>query len=109
VSEHRDFKFSAQVDHSKLQPIEDKLSLEVAWSCHVSTPEISLERLNLKTSSFVHWLAMWSISLRIDKWVWSRSRELCKFWEIIDNISEKVQDKDIDESYNGRLIGNHVW
>jgi len=26
-----------------------------------------MERLMLETSSFVHWLAIWSISLRIDK------------------------------------------
>jgi len=28
------------------------------------------------------------------KWAWSRSRDLFKFWEIIDNISEMVQDRD---------------
>jgi len=32
VGEHRDFKFGVQVDHSKFQPMDDKLSLEGAWS-----------------------------------------------------------------------------
>jgi len=35
---------------------------------------------------------------RIDKTfklAWSQSRKLFKFWEIIDNISEMVQDRDI--------------
>jgi len=29
-----------------------------------------------------------------------------KFWKVIDNIPKIVQDRD---SYNGRLIGNHLW
>jgi len=28
-------------------------------------------------------------------WAWSRSREFFKFWEIIDEISERVQARDI--------------
>jgi len=60
-----------------------------------SAPKLSLERSKLKTSYSLHWFAMWSISLQIDKqsleWAWSRSHDLFKFWEIIDNISEMVQ------------------
>ena len=40
----------------KSQPTDDKLSLIGAWSGHVTSgaPIISLERLNLKSSNFVH-------------------------------------------------------
>jgi len=59
---------------------------------------MSLGQLKLKTLNFVHLLATWSVSLRIHKyslkWTWSRSRGLFKFWKIIDNILEMVQDKD---------------
>jgi len=30
------FKFDVQVDHSKSQPTDDKLSLKGAWSRHVT-------------------------------------------------------------------------
>jgi len=69
-----------QVDHSKSQPMDDKLSLKGAWSRHVThfrflSPNKSMEWLKLETSNFVHWLDMWSISLRTDKhslkWAWS--------------------------------------
>jgi len=56
VGEHRDFKFGMQVDHSKSQPMDHKLSL---------------------------------------KRVWAWSCDLFKFPEIIDNVSEMVQDRDI--------------
>ena len=36
VSEHRDFKFDVRADHSKTQPMDDKLSLNEPWSCHVT-------------------------------------------------------------------------
>jgi len=36
VSEQRDFKFGAQVDHIKSQPTDDKLSIKGAWSHHVT-------------------------------------------------------------------------
>jgi len=72
VNEHRAYKFGVQVDHSKSQPVDDKLSLKWAWSRHVthfkknfSLSKISLERLKLQTSNFVYRLATWSISLRI--------------------------------------------
>jgi len=29
---HRDFKFDMQVDHSRSQPMDDKLSVKWAWS-----------------------------------------------------------------------------
>jgi len=32
---HRQFKFDMQIDHSKSQHTDDKLSLKWAWSCHV--------------------------------------------------------------------------
>jgi len=35
VGKHRDFKFGVQADHSKSQPMDDKLSLKGWWSCHV--------------------------------------------------------------------------
>jgi len=31
----------------------------------------------------------------LQKWMCSKSRDLSKFWEISDNISETVQDRDI--------------
>jgi len=43
-----------------------------------------MEWLKQETSNFMHWLSKWTISLQIDK-----------FWEIIDNILEMVQDRDI--------------
>jgi len=36
VGELRDFRFRVQVDHSKSLPMDDKLSLTVAWSCDVT-------------------------------------------------------------------------
>jgi len=36
VSEHRDFKSGVQVDHSKSQPMDDKLCLKGSWSRHVN-------------------------------------------------------------------------
>jgi len=30
----------------------------------------------------------------VPKWAWSWSRDLLKFWEVSDNISEMVQHKD---------------
>ena len=36
VSECRDFKFGLQVEHSKSQPMDDKLTLNGAWSRHVT-------------------------------------------------------------------------
>jgi len=50
-----DFKFVVRADHSKFQPMEDKLFLKEAWS---------------------------------------RSRDLFKFWEITENISEMAQNRD---------------
>jgi len=44
---------------------------------------------------------MWSISIRMDKhslkWARSRSRDLFKFWEIVDisEMLQKVQDRDM--------------
>jgi len=35
VGEHRDLKFGVQVDHSKSQATEDKLSLKGVWTRHV--------------------------------------------------------------------------
>jgi len=42
----------------------------------------------------------------LPKGVCSESRNLFKFWEISDNISETVQGR---HSRNGRLIGNRMW
>ena len=107
VGKHTEFKFGMQLDCSKSQVTDDKLPLKGAWWRYVtfvtfkifSLPKISLERLKLETSNFVHWLAVWTISLWIykqsHKWPWSRSRVLFKFWKIIYNISEMVQDRDI--------------
>jgi len=73
-------------------------------------PKMSLEWLKLDTSNFVHWLAIWNTSLWIDKLslklglLWPCV--LFKFWEIINNLSEIVQDR---HSYNGKLIENYVW
>jgi len=96
-------KFGVQVGHSKSQPsmtnypVRDVVTSRDPF-LNFSPPKISLERLKLETSNFVHWLAMSNISLRTDessiKWAWSRSRDLLKFWEIIDNISETVQERD---------------
>ena len=35
AGEHREFKFGVQVDYSKSLPMDDKLSLKGAWSCHL--------------------------------------------------------------------------
>jgi len=32
MGEHKDFRFGVQIDHSKSQPTDDKLSLNGAWS-----------------------------------------------------------------------------
>jgi len=48
-----------------------------------------------------YWCLDWQNFL---KWAWSRSRDLFKFWKIIDNILEMVPQR---HCYNGRL--NHVW
>jgi len=36
VGEYKDFKFGVQVDHSKSQPMDDKLSLKRACSHHMT-------------------------------------------------------------------------
>jgi len=36
VDKHKDFTFGVQVDHSKSQPKDDKLSLKGTWSWHVT-------------------------------------------------------------------------
>ena len=36
----------------------------------------------------------------LENWMCSESRDLFKFWEISDNISETVQVKDIDAMEN---------
>jgi len=41
VCEHRDFKFGVQVDYSKSQPTDDKLSLKRAWSRHVTSRHVT--------------------------------------------------------------------
>ena len=53
VGECRGFKFSVLS-----QPMDDKLSLETAWSRFFSHPKISLEWLKLENSNSVLWLAM---------------------------------------------------
>ena len=62
-------------------------------------PEISLERLKLETTNFVHRLAKPSVSLYVTnfppKWAWSVSRDLLKFWQLSVDISKTVQDRDI--------------
>jgi len=40
------------------------------------------------------------------KWMRLVSRDRLKFWEISDNTSLQVQDRD---SCNRRLIGNRMW
>jgi len=35
MDEHRDFKYGMQVDQSKSQPTEDKLSLKGVWTHHM--------------------------------------------------------------------------
>jgi len=63
VGEYRAFTFGMQIDHGKIQPMEDKLSLKGAWSRHVThfkflVPLKYLERLKLEISNFVYWLIM---------------------------------------------------
>ena len=41
------------------------------------------------------------------KWAWSRSPDVFNVWQISVYISKTVQDTLY--SYNGRLIGNHIW
>jgi len=45
-------------------------------------------------------------NILLPKGMCSESRDLFKFWEISDNISETVQDRD---SSDGRLILNLMW
>jgi len=56
VGEHRDYKFGVKVDRSKFELTDNKLCLKGTWSRHVtqSFPKISLERLKLVTSNFLH-------------------------------------------------------
>jgi len=63
MGEHKDFKFGVRIDRTKSQHMEDRLFLKGVWS-HSCDPfkifsplKISLERLKLETSNFVHWLA----------------------------------------------------
>ena len=72
VREHGNFKFSVQVCHNNSQHMDDKLSLKrrgnVVWPILNFSPfKISLEQFKLETSNFVCLLAMWTISLWIDK------------------------------------------
>jgi len=65
VGDRSNFKFSILVDHRKFQPEDDKLSLKGVWSSHVTHFKFlvlrqSLNRLKLKTSIFVHWMAMYT-------------------------------------------------
>ena len=59
----RNFKFGLQVNGSKSQPADDKSSLKGRGQGHVThfrifTPlEISLQRMQLETSNFIHKLA----------------------------------------------------
>jgi len=51
----KDFTFGVWIDHSKSQPKDNKPSLKVAWSRHMTSfkflvpPKINLEWLKLKT------------------------------------------------------------
>ena len=71
MAKAKDFKFCTRVDYEKCQPCDVHLSPVWAWSVSRDqflnfTPcEISLERLKLESSNFVHWLAKRSISLDI--------------------------------------------
>jgi len=69
TGELRDFKFGILIYHSKSHHAGEKSSLKWAWSGSGNpfqnfTPHvISLHRLMLETSNFVHGSAMWSLSL----------------------------------------------
>jgi len=63
VGEHRDFKYREEVDHGTSQPTDDKYPETGVVMQHdqfliFGLFKISLERLKIKTSDFVHWLAM---------------------------------------------------
>jgi len=98
----RHFKFAMWVEHSKSQPTDDKPSLKLGWSRHVThfkflVPlRLSLERLKLETSNLVWMLIIASPSLRTTNCPWigrdHLSRDLFNFWKISDNISKTVQD-----------------
>jgi len=65
VGRHRDFKFGVRIiATTRLQQTVHERG--VVTSCF-TPPKISLEQLKLQTSYFVHWLATWSIILRVDK------------------------------------------
>ena len=79
AGENRNFKFGLQVDHSKSQSTDDKLSLKGARSHHVTyfkylihfkflVPKISLKWLKLDASTFVHWLLSIIISAKWTEW-----------------------------------------
>ena len=99
-----DFKFDVQVDHDKSQPTDNKPSLKGAWSHHVT-------HLNFQSSEIIWDDLSYILQILYTGWPckvlafrltnspstgcgqWSRSRDLFKFWDIIDNISEMVQDR----------------
>ena len=65
------FKFGGQVYHSISQPVDNKPSRKGAWSGssndfrNLTPHDISLERLKLQTSNFVHRLATRSTNLQM--------------------------------------------
>jgi len=70
----RDFKYAGEVDNSKSQPTDDKLSLKGAWSHHMTYFNSLwllllkyLACLKLQTSNFIDWFAIWSVCLEMAK------------------------------------------
>jgi len=63
VGEHRDFKFSLQVDHSKSLSMVDKLSLKRVWLHHVTHFKflVPLKYLwNILSQRLQVWCTSWS-------------------------------------------------
>jgi len=60
---------------------------------------------DFKFCTVVRQVAVWHWDCKLSlEWVWSRSRDVFKFSEISDNISEMVQDRDIvtiEDKYMG--------
>jgi len=106
----KDLKFGRQTDRSKFKPTDDKPSIQVGvvrvtWPFLIVGSIMSLERVKLGNSNLVCRLIHACMNDHFEGDVFiSGSRFLFNFWEITDNVLEKVQGADIVT----RLTGNHM-
>ena len=71
----------------------------VTWPTRIfSSPKLYLEFLKLETTSVLHWFAVSRISIEMTNCPSSghgHGHVIFKIWEISDNVSEMVQDRDM--------------